>query len=86
MRPNYPGEEVDFSKYDCTPVGAASAGASYAGTMIGFSDFYSGAFGTITQYQFQGTTVGGGAASDFKVRRIPKARASSRIRPFVCTY
>ena len=62
--------EVDFSKYDCTPLGAPSAGASYAGTMIGFSDFFSGYYGTITQYQFQGPTLGGGAASDFKVRRI----------------
>lgn len=28
-------QEVDFSKYDCRPLGAPSAGASYAGTMIG---------------------------------------------------
>jgi len=32
--------EVDFSKYDCTPYGAPEAGASYAGTIIGLSDFY----------------------------------------------
>ena len=51
-----------FSKYDCTSKGAPSKGATFAGTLIGFSDFFSGPPGTgvVSSITYLPTVMGGG--------------------------
>ena len=46
-------------------------------SILGFSDFYSGTSGTSSQYQFQGTTVGGGSAKNFKVHGMARPHLSA---------
>ena len=52
---------MECSQSDCRSKGAPSAGATYAGTIIGFSDYISGATSTAKTYvTYNPTVLGGG--------------------------
>lgn len=61
--PSHTPPHTRHPSYDATSYGAPSAGATFAGTAIGFSDFYSGTSSSKSQFyisaaRLDGTPVG----------------------------
>ena len=54
---------LDFSNYKASALGAASDGATFGGTMLGFSDFFSGNQYTNTVLTITAERLGGGSVN-----------------------